>query len=378
MADAAQAAQAALAAQNAAEQALAQAQQAANQANHQARARALDLPQFKGDKSDLTTPEAFLARVELARRLGNWNDERTAEYVLLACTGKASATWVENLEANEIPGRLVWTDNAAQNIVGLKTLFRRRFMRPSTFAEKAALMSTLKLKADETVLSFLDRINAAQRIFEDDMAPVPQAQKAIYDIMKDRQILLNFTAGLPQKMQDAVILSGANTLAEVTGAAVRSETSTLNARKSSGNALKGIEIADLHEEMEDALTEQEIEEAISSLRFQKRQQRAPARQSGGGRPAQPQQGQERPPPGRYKDYKCDHCDKMGHISKFCFQRKREGKPLLPRPPQARARVNAVDGQAAAHDRDVVDSLAQFQLFDMPGEFGNDAPNQGNA
>ena len=292
------------------------------------RQRVLDLPVFKDEPGSISA-QNFITRVDYASKIGNWTDANTARYVILALQGKA-LTWIQILIHEGSPALESWE--------ALKPLFEARFHCARTMCEKAALRLSLVQKDSESVLDFLDRCRAAEDILVSGI-PVPNAQKAVFQLFYNNDVILNFVSGLRPAIQERVIDAGGDSLDAIKDSAIRAERA-LEAKRPT-TFKKGHEISKLdfgsvlkaEDADEEPPTTDELREAVLFLR-QKRGK------SGG----QQQRQQNRPPLGQQRpatfkrqtatQLKCWFCEKPGHRERDCFKRQRENVPARG-PPQER-------------------------------------------
>ena len=283
------------------------------------RPRALDLPLFTWDDTSTSiSAQDFLIRVDYARSIGDWSDEKTAQLVMLALAGKARA-WANTLIVSESEEIVKWST--------FRPVFKRRWHRTATICEKVGLRQSLKQKDTESMLDFLDRCTAAEDVFMDGLH-VPEAQKAIFQVFCSNDIMLNFVAGLRPAIQERVIDAGGATLADIRDSAVRAENAVVARRQAAKT--RGSEVALLDQgessppESDSELTAEEVRDAVMMLRARRRVPFKTNRSSvppAGGPPS----GNPRRP---LRPIDCWFCEKIGHRQVDCFKRQKEGAPLL--------------------------------------------------
>jgi hypothetical protein len=291
------------------------------------RQRVLDLPMFDDGPGSISA-QNFITRVDYARKIGNWSDANTARYVILALQGKA-LTWVQIL-INE--------DSAAlDSWKALKPLFKARFHCARTMCEKAALRLSLVQKESESVLDFLDRCRAAEDILMSGV-PVPEgADKVVFQLFYNNDVILNFVSGLKPAIQERVIDAGGDSLETIKESAIRAERALETKRPSTFK--KGIEISKLDLEVvsqhgdEDPPDDDEIREAVLFLR-QRRGKTKPRQQNQRNQQRNPTTRRIPPTSQEPKRLICWYCDKPGHREQDCFKRQRENVPTRG-PPQGR-------------------------------------------
>ena len=271
--------------------------------------------------------KTFIKIVDYTKNIGNWNDRKAADNVVLACTGKARR-WVELLMEEE--------NAVLQSWDALKVEMKDRFQIAATMAEKAEVVRGLKQRQDESVLDFFDRCKAAQYIIVEGGPAVNDDNKAMHDFSFNAQVQLHFVQGLRTPIQSRVINSGEETLAGVKNAALRAEKSLAPYQTAKDKPAKGVEI-----------NEAEVEAV--------------------------QQGEARSNP--FAEYLCHFCKKKGHIQKYCHTRKQQKAQMVPNPYKKgdAKKTGTSEVEVATEEPPRVESVDVYQLF-TAGRFGNKSGN----
>ena len=136
----------------------------------QVRTKPIEIPRFYGGGEDADgkptiAVKAWLRQVDYCRTLGAWDSARTASHAVLALVGQAQA-WLDVRRDAQDNRRIARWENiqmaggapeGSKDHYGLRMLLHERFYLTVTIADKAKLVSNLKMKSDESVLDFLDR-----------------------------------------------------------------------------------------------------------------------------------------------------------------------------------------------------------------------------
>lgn len=305
--------------------------------------KGIDIPNWNGDPEiDQLGARGWTQRIDICKKIGNWDSQLTAQYAGMALRGPAGIWYQGLLEQVPQPFEATnWENNATQK--GMKAKFLAWFDYEVTLADRAAIIQDLTQRSDEKVKRFYDRCVTGSKNLITGLPELPnvptvttstkdtpigrfiQDINSIHENAVYQWTLQNtFLQGLKDELKQAVISQNPKDLEELIQSAINAEKAYDAVDKKVKPKVPPPEIHSIQASPEKTPESDKLEELVSLIKGLR-----PSR--GGFRGRGSNRGRGRGSNRTNSSVVCYYCNKPGHLSPDCRMKAQDMQRGINRP-----------------------------------------------